>query len=54
MLMKECVAALTVLYMINGAVSCVGSDFIPYWALYTAHPQPVVVRFARNEKENLS
>ena len=27
-LSKECVAVLTVLYKINGAVLCVGSDFL--------------------------
>ncbi len=34
----ECVA---VTYMIRKtvAVSCVGSDFIPNWALYLARPQ---------------
>ena len=35
-------------------VSCVGFDFLSDWKLYTANPQPVVIRFARNKKENLS
>ncbi len=42
------------LYKKNGAVSGVGSDFLSDWALYTASPRPIVVRFARNKKENLS
>ena len=41
---KECVAVLTVLYKKNGAVSCVGSHFLSDWALYTAHPRPVVIK----------
>ncbi len=28
------------LYQKNGAVSCVGSDFLSDWALYTANPWP--------------
>ena len=32
---KECVAVLTVLYKKNGAVICVGSDFISDWVLYS-------------------
>ncbi len=51
---KECVAVLTVLYKKNGAVICVESDLFSDWALYMAHPPPVVIRFARNKKENLS
>ena len=51
---KECVAVLTVLYKKNGALICVGSDIFSDWALYMAHPQPVVIQFARNENENLS
>ena len=53
-ILKECVAVLTMLYKKNGAVSCVGSDFLSDWALYMANSQPIVVRFARNKKENLS
>ncbi len=37
------------LYKKNGAVSCVGSDFISNWALYLARTWLVVVQFARNE-----
>ena len=49
---KECVAVLTVFYKENGAVSCVGSDFLSAWVLYLARTWPIVVRFAQNK--NLS
>ena len=51
---KECVAVFIELYRKTVTVSCVGSDFISDWTLSTAIPQPVLIRFARNKKENLS
>ncbi len=51
---KECVAVFTVLHKKNGAVSYVGSDLRYGLPLYTANPQPIVVQFSQNKKENLS
>ncbi len=51
---KECVSLFIELYKKTVSVSYVASDFVPYLALYMANPQPVVIRFARNEKDNLS
>ena len=51
---KEYVAVLIGLYKKNGAVSCVGFDFVLYQALYTTNPRLVVIRFARNKKQYLS
>ncbi len=54
MVQEEYVAVLIELYKKNVTVSCVGSDLLSEWALSTASSQPVVIRFSRNKKENLS
>ncbi len=50
---KEYVASLIGLYKNNGAVSCVGINFLLIWPLYLARTQLLVARFARNKKQYL-
>ena len=51
---KEYVASLIGLYKNNGAVSCVGINFLILQSLYLARTQLVCDRFTQNKKEYLS
>ena len=46
---QKCVAVLTMLYEKNGAVSCVGSDFISDWVLYLARTWLVLTQFVETK-----
>ena len=48
---KESVALFIELYKNNVAVSCVGSDFLLYWVLYTNSTRLIVIQFAQNKND---